>query len=594
MKRFATLYFSFFAFHFSFAQSWMWGNSCNGDAGVTSVISDAYGNCYATGVFENDTIKFGNFTLMNSTVTNSPYSSDNDVFLVKYSHNGSIAWAKQTMEKNINPYIGNNAPESICTDGSGNIYLSSNFVDTIFIGSNMLVTEEATTLSQNTFMAKYDSNGNVLWAKKAMCISDSSTINEEGISNYKNEGIYVTGVFADTVRIGSYILGASYQGLLYPYLAKYDTNGNVKWVSQSTGHSLYGAVSYAVANDKNGNAFITGGFEDTMVFGTYKLSSLASIHHNCFIAKYDSLGNALWAKNPHIPSEYSGGEGFALTTDQSGNVYLAGNFIDTLVFDSYTLIGPKVFQYQSSFFLVKYDPNGNILWAERANVLDNNNWSAWGLSSDNYNHIYLSATGGFGMFKVAFGGDTLSMVDTAKNDGASIIFKLDSNGNTICSSIIPAGAYGGNSNTVASDTSGKYVYFGGTVISTVIFGNDTVNPFAFSVNAIQRLNYFPFVARWEACDSAAITAGISSSKTIGQVNLYPNPNTGTFTIALQNVNESAQVEVYNVLGEEIYQSKLNFSNTTVNLGGQPNGIYLYRAVKQTGELIGSGKLIIER
>jgi hypothetical protein len=76
--------------------------------------------------------------------------------------------------------------------------------------------------------------------------------------------------------------------------------------------------------------------------------------------------------------------------------------------------------------------------------------------------------------------------------------------------------------------------------------------------------------------------------------LYPNPNNGSFTLALQNVNAPAQVEIYNMLGESIYKTKLNPTNTVLSLSGQPSGVYFYRVIQETGDLVGSGKVVIEK
>jgi hypothetical protein len=406
----------------------------------------------------------------------------------------------------------------------------------------------------------------------------------------------VTGAFWDSVKMGSELL-TSPANYFYPFIAKYDSSGNIKWAKQATGHTKSGALCYAIANDKVSNVFIAGIFGDTITFGSFKLGSIPSyLSGNCFIAKYDSSGNVLWAKNPKLSSNWSGCVGWALATDQSGNVYVGGDFIDTVVFDQDTIIGPPSSEYsvQSSFFLVKYDPNGNVLWAKYAKILDSNDWDLWCLSSDKLNHIYLSVNGGYQQSKIVFGEDTLSLYDTAKYDNASILLKLDSNGKTICGSILPIGADEGNHVGVTSDTTGKFVYFGGIAASVAVFGKDTIDPFDYPLNAIQRLNYFPFVARWEACDSSILTVINRNKSLTEKVILYPNPNNGKFTIALQNVNESMVIVIYNVLGEEICQTKLNLGNTEISLSGQPGGIYFYRVIKETGEFIGNGKIIIEK
>jgi len=78
--------------------------------------------------------------------------------------------------------------------------------------------------------------------------------------------------------------------------------------------------------------------------------------------------------------------------------------------------------------------------------------------------------------------------------------------------------------------------------------------------------------------------------------IYSNPNNGTFTLSLSNVNEKCNIEIYNVVGEKIYNGSLaqTQGDNTINLTGQPSGIYFYRVLKETGALVGSGKLIIEK
>jgi trimeric autotransporter adhesin len=79
-----------------------------------------------------------------------------------------------------------------------------------------------------------------------------------------------------------------------------------------------------------------------------------------------------------------------------------------------------------------------------------------------------------------------------------------------------------------------------------------------------------------------------------ELRVFPNPSNGVFNLYLSNVSAQSKVEVFNYLGENIYQSKINFGNTEINLGGQLNGIYLYRVISQTGALVGEGKVVIEK
>ncbi|MFH1335205.1 MAG: hypothetical protein ABII96_01695, partial [Candidatus Zixiibacteriota bacterium] len=96
--------------------------------------------------------------------------------------------------------------------------------------------------------------------------------------------------------------------------------------------------------------------------GTAHLSSVAN-SGDIFFAKYDSLGNYLWAKSTG-GSSYEVGNSIAV--DDLGSVYLTGPFSGTNVdFDP----GPTTVNLNSAggydIFLAKYDSSGNYVWAER-------------------------------------------------------------------------------------------------------------------------------------------------------------------------------------------------------------------------------------
>ena len=92
-----------------------------------------------------------------------------------------------------------------------------------------------------------------------------------------------------------------------------------------------------------------------------------------------------------------------------------------------------------------------------------------------------------------------------------------------------------------------------------------------------------------------ISTGINTvSKISASINIYPNPNNGNFTIQLQNVKrQNTQIEIFNVLGEKIYTTNLNSTNTQINLNNNAGGIYLFRVLDEQDNLIGEGKLVIE-
>ncbi len=74
--------------------------------------------------------------------------------------------------------------------------------------------------------------------------------------------------------------------------------------------------------------------------------------------------------------------------------------------------------------------------------------------------------------------------------------------------------------------------------------------------------------------------------------VYPNPTNGQFTIQWAVVSDQWSVEVYNVLGQNVYsQSAIHEQQSSFNLSNQPNGIYLIRILNKDGNLVGMKKVV---
>jgi hypothetical protein len=67
-------------------------------------------------------------------------------------------------------------------------------------------------------------------------------------------------------------------------------------------------------------------------------------------------------------------------------------------------------------------------------------------------------------------------------------------------------------------------------------------------------------------------------------NVYPNPNDGSFHIAVNGLanDKNAEIRISNMMGQMIYQSNANISNgntlSDVNLPNAANGIYLLQII----------------
>jgi len=88
--------------------------------------------------------------------------------------------------------------------------------------------------------------------------------------------------------------------------------------------------------------------------------------------------------------------------------------------------------------------------------------------------------------------------------------------------------------------------------------------------------------------------GINNINYGSKVNVYPNPNDGKFTIQLSTFSEPMMVVVYNMLGEQVCQHALNGTNTQIEIDSKATGIYLYRVLTETGNLVSEGKFMVQK
>ncbi len=555
---------SLFTFSFSFSipcqgQSWMWGRQGSGgtkynDYGA-SVATNKNGDAYLSKQY------LSQITFAPDTLRGSP---NDNMYFIKYNSAGALQWAIQPHQS----YSAQVIVGSLATDPAGNVIITGSFSDSLVFGSYKLY-----TISLATFVVKYTSNGTVVWAMQSGGNAMPSSISTDDKGNS-----YITGHFLSTTNFGAYTLinsAGGGQGVFY--LFKLDPNGNVLWAKQSTHpNSLSSSEGYGVITDKSGNSYVTGYIIDSVHFGASKLYANAppyGARGAAFIAKYDSAGNILWAKQATIPTQASWGIGYGVTVDKTGNLYITGYFKDTMSFGSTNLIAKD-----SSIFLAKYDPSGNLVWAEQSG---NGSWMGYSLAADAKGNVYMGGVGHTD--SLTFGGSTFY---NPVHHNSSFILKLSSNGTTLCGSTLKnGGGTGRNFEGIACDSTGQYVYETGDLfLDSAFVGSDIL---------IANSGTAPYLARWQNCNSTDDITTINTDKPI--ITLFPNPNNGAFTLLTVGTQNfvSATIEIYNVLGEKVYSNTVTSPSYKVNLSGHPKGIYLYRVINENGKPIGDGKFIIK-
>ncbi|MDJ1469362.1 SBBP repeat-containing protein [Xanthocytophaga flava] len=330
----------FFQSLVSSAQDYLWTKQAGGtgdDFGIEIVVDDL-GNSYVTGQIQGSAV-FGTTTLISA--------GGNDIFIAKYDPNGNVIWVIRAGGS------GNDDARGINIDKNGNCYITGSFRESAKFGTTTITAYNDGW--SDMFLAKIDPNGNFLWAKNTS--TDPENQSGYGLEIDKDGSIYVSGAFTSSASFNSIKLTS--QGGSDIFLAKFDSNGNPIWV-KSAGSN--GGVGYElgrdVALDANGNCYLTGGFQNTASFATGVTVTSAGGNNDIFLAKYAPDGSVLWVKRAGGNGEDIG---IGLATDVAGNIFLTGRFSNTSNFGSINLTSIGNFDG----FIAKYAPDGSVTWAQK-------------------------------------------------------------------------------------------------------------------------------------------------------------------------------------------------------------------------------------
>jgi len=430
---------------FSQNSNWVWARTSTGAVEGSDLATDIFGNAYISGNFFSSSISFGPYALYN------PDPGNSNACLAKYDSTGNVLWAKGP--------VGTSWCQDIATDNLGNVYMSGYFTSaSISFGSytfNKLGTVDA-------FVVKYNAAGDVIWARSAGGNGGNSSGNSIAIDFAGN--VYLSGVFnSSTISFNSVSISNIFGWDIF--LCKYDSSGNAIWAK-----NIIGSLRKThLATDLSGSVYMTGSFNNsTAVFGSTTL--LNSGFDDIFIAKFDSSGNAIWAKSV---GGNSSDEGACIITNNLGLVYISGNFNSSSILTESTSITNHGC---ADIFLAKYDSSGTELWAKSIGSAANDRTSTGGLSTDGLGNIFMS--GGFGDFVCGYAEITFDQF-TLVTSGFDPMFivKFDQNGMAVCAASLPAG---GNdiefTNAISADAFGN-IYTGADYgIGQFIVGADTLYP----------------------------------------------------------------------------------------------------------------------
>ncbi len=135
-----------------------------------------------------------------------------------------------------------------------------------------------------------------------------------------------------------------------------------EWVKSNHGYGG-NAESYFMEIDTNGNIYSIGLFSGTVDFDPSPSNAsmlTASVTPSWFIQKLDKNGNFIWVRSIYN----SEGSVRSFKVDDSGDLYIIGEFSDSIDLDPGYLVYNLVSQGGWDVFIFKLSANGNFIWAK--------------------------------------------------------------------------------------------------------------------------------------------------------------------------------------------------------------------------------------
>ena len=286
-----------------------------------AITLDGAGGVYVAGTSDsgnyNDPARFGTNVL--SMFTQS-------MFIAHYDGNGNVLWVERGGSSGfpggtvfVNG-VARDAANNVIVTGSykGNPDFGGNFNgqtgnQTIYLTNHNTVVP---TGSQDTYLAKFDASGSLLWAINPGGADDDYA---NAVAADSTGAIYISGGYNRTNILGGQTYTNSFEGM---FLAKFSSAGNLVWSSNlsdatnsNPGHGLALTID---ANDRITLGFQANNSSQPFAFrGTNYALAFGNVN---LLGQFDVNGNLFWLKQTPLNIGSS-----TLAVDKQNNIYLGGS-----------------------------------------------------------------------------------------------------------------------------------------------------------------------------------------------------------------------------------------------------------------------------
>ncbi len=339
------------------SQEWQWAELFGGpgDVEAVDIAFDNLNNVYVTGNYKGAT------TIDIGTDQLDPYG-DWDIFLCSFASDGTYRWAVR---------IGGTDRENtgaITLDEDNNIFLVGSFKsDPVnFTASESLTNDN----HYDSFLAKYDSDGNFIFAKRIFWGTDQERLFDISIDK-TNDLLAMVGTFKVDL---SYDDGESIQtvpvvGAKDQYIATYSYSGNFQDIAifdATNTNTSFKNVNFC----SSGGYFISGDITETINFSQSESLTGDATNSDAMLIKVNSNLDYLWArKGGGAGYDHANGSCYGMNED----VYLTGKCESTIQFDSTaTQLSATLSGFGGAdFYIAKYNTEGILQWVKRWGSAEN-------------------------------------------------------------------------------------------------------------------------------------------------------------------------------------------------------------------------------
>lgn len=277
--------------------------------GAGGVATDVNGYIYIAAHFYKSSIAVGSNTLVNA----NPTGKKNDILLAKYDPAGNVVWARSAGGS------GNDEVYGITVTPAGDVYIAGVFDSpSLPFGGNVIHNISG---SMNAFIARYDGDGNALWASAS---GGTGSEYAAGLASDLSGNVYLTGGLKDNSIsfAGTSIVNPDTVPVLY--LVKFDPSNSVSWY-KTIGPAIdsgLGAWGYSIAVSHCGIVWVSGCMHSDLTIDGHNLARPDLSTDPIFMAGYSASGTYVGS----TALQSGGDDQNGIACDDAGNVFMSCDY----------------------------------------------------------------------------------------------------------------------------------------------------------------------------------------------------------------------------------------------------------------------------